>query len=70
MYKLKAKVLISKDPKCNCGGFYHPGEEFNEKSEKKAQQYIDNNEVDVIEAPAKKASAKEDKTEVKTKEAK
>lgn len=51
MYKLKAKVLISKKPTCNCGGFYHPGEVFNEDNEQKVKRYIAKGWVEVLEAP-------------------
>lgn len=68
MYKLRAKVLISKKPSCNCGGFYHPGEVFVEANEAVAKQYIANNQVDVLESPI--MEAKEEKIGRKTKELK
>ena len=51
MYKLKAKVLISKSPTCNCGGFYHPGDVFEEYNDQKVKRYIAKDWVEVLEAP-------------------
>lgn len=67
MWKLKAKVLISKKPTCNCGGFYHPEEVFEESNEQKVKRYIANGWVEVLESPVEE---KEAKTPVKTKELK
>ncbi|MCY4779496.1 hypothetical protein ORI89_07530 [Sphingobacterium sp. UT-1RO-CII-1] len=66
-YKLKAKVLISKKPTCNCGGFYHPGEVFEESNEQKAKRYIAKGWVEVLSEPT---DVKEAKAPVKTKELK
>lgn len=38
MVQLRAKVVISKD-KCNCKGFYHPGDVF-EASKDMADEYV------------------------------
>ncbi|MCW8309901.1 hypothetical protein K7A41_01550 [Sphingobacterium sp. InxBP1] len=65
MYKFKAKVLISKKPTCNCGGFYHPGDVFTETNEQKAKRYIAKDWVDVLESPV---AEKEEKQVRKTKE--
>lgn len=67
MYKFRAKVLISKKPSCNCGGFYHPGEEFTEANLQTAKRYITKGWVDVLEAP-QEITEKEQKTVRKTKE--
>lgn len=69
MYKLKAKVLISKKPSCNCGGFYHPGEVFTEPSAQTAKRYITKGWVEVLESPAE-TGEKEVKVSRKTKELK
>ena len=69
MYKFKAKVLISKKPTCNCGGFYHPGDVFTEANEQKAKRYIAKGWVEILEEPAKVVE-KEEKKAVKTKKRK
>lgn len=51
MYKFRAKVLISKKPSCNCGGFYHPGDKFTETNFQTAKHYIAKGWVDVLEEP-------------------
>jgi len=66
MYKFKALVLISKKPTCNCGGFYHPGDVFDESSETKAKRYIEKNWVEVLQYPT--VAQKEEKQVRKTKE--
>lgn len=55
MVKLKAKVVISKDP-CNCKGFYHPGDVF-EATNAKAQEYLAKKLVEVVEEPAQEEKA-------------
>jgi len=67
MYKFKAKVLISKKPTCNCGGFYHPGEVFTETNIQTAKRYINKDWVEILEAPAE-VVVKQEKQGRKTKE--
>lgn len=64
MYKLKAKVLISKNP-CNCKGFYHPGEIFTESNVQKVKRYIKKNWVEVLEEPVKEVTPVAEKEEKK-----
>jgi hypothetical protein len=61
MYRLKAKVLISKTPACNCGGFYHPGDEFDATNDE-AQKLISADFVEVIESTNDKVSKVTDQT--------
>lgn len=68
MYKFKAKVLISIKPSCNCGGFYHPGDVFEESNPQVAKRYITKDWVEVLEAPEVKS--KENKSVRNTKELK
>ena len=67
MYKFRAKVLISKKPTCNCGGFYHPGEVFTETNVQTAKMYINKDWVEILEAPTE-VVVKQEKQGRKTKE--